>query len=142
MTKIEIEKPNSYIANITVEEALAAIEKAVEIRGRDFVYGDEERVHIDDDPDNEHLVCVYTRTVGDEVKGSCIVGTALIDILGVDPKLLEGVYAASHVVMDKLGVRNYAAREVFSKAQIHQDNRETWGESYDAAKRYADHVGH
>ena len=126
---------NYELTKLTPKQALDALREAVETRSRDFVYDDTFRVHPDEHPSS--LVCVYTREEEGELKGSCLVGTALIDILGADATKIDKLYGPAYMALDAYGIQDITVRQIFAEAQIRQDERMPWGDAYDAAERYA-----
>lgn len=112
---------------ITVESMTAAMEKAVELRGADWVYPRDNLDWMDGSS------CVYVTTAG---APACIVGVAL-DILGIDMKNRSNG-SASEVLMtlDTL-VSDEAPGELaaaLDRAQLAQDTGQTWGEALMAYK--------
>jgi hypothetical protein len=112
---------------ITRDEFTAAMRKAVELRGADYVYPKDQpgftKAQVSafrSDP-----ACLYVNAVTGEP--ACLIGLALSII---DPALLEPVgtaIAPACRVLPELGV-DYDAAYAADAAQQEQDKGETWGE--------------
>jgi hypothetical protein len=120
------------IEDMTYDEAKEVLAKAVAIRGRDFVYPEDEKI--------QPTICSYTREVDGNIVGSCVVGVALIDVLGFDGDALVGNTFAANTLLDKYGytVKDEAVRTLFSVMQWKQDLGKPWGESFDLAIKETD----
>jgi len=121
---------------IDKDTALAALKRAVETQGRDFIYNTE---------GNEGM-CFYSVAAyrshrpqdydpaSPKAKTGCLIGVTL-DLLGVKYNKFED---RSVVNLDGVKERlTFAALEVLRYAQIEQDSGRPWGWAYDAAVRYA-----
>ena len=117
------------IRELTIPQALEALEKAVELRGKDFVYPDDEKIN--------GKTCQYTREVDGTKVGSCLVGVALIDVLGLPPEHMAGSTLSASAALTRLGVTDAGVRRVFGAAQGAQDDGRSWGTSLDLARAEA-----
>ena len=120
------------LQNLTYDQHKAALIKAVELRGNQFVYPKEER---------DGNSCMYTREVEGKRVGSCIVGVALIDVLGLeaDDYLIES-HAPADSLLSNLGVSNRAVLTMYSEAQYTQDLEGTWGGARDSGIEAGDYI--
>lgn len=109
---------------ITLEEMRGAVRRAVEERGRDFVYPWEWMEH---PPLCDTPCCVYRRKDGTP---SCIVGLA-VSYLRPDVVLEEFVLANAALI----GLADDSASKYAEVAQSEQDVGVSWGEALDAAER-------
>lgn len=113
----------------TLDDFTAAMEKAVADRGNDYVYPQ-------DRPGWSHgLMCVYSTQDGEP---ACIIGQALYNI---DPALMpdfaestEGEDAGAEYILESRREHFSGSEEDFSlllrsahKAQVSQDNGDSWG---------------
>ena len=138
------------LENLTLAEAIAALRAAVEVRGANFVYPEEEKFTptlMDGTVDpNQVSICMYTRGGEGEAEGklvgSCVVGVALIDVLGVDPERLAGLQASADVALEHLGITEHKViTRVYLRAQGNQDAGIEWGAAVeDALEHYADDI--
>lgn len=115
------------MTTITGKQALEALRKAVELRGADFIYPEEWRTE-------SHGQCRYVH----EGQPACIVGVAL-DTLGVN--LIGRANASADALLinpswSDVDVTLEATR-IFYRAQVTQDNRQTWGAALAAAEQAA-----
>ena len=117
------------LKDLTLEEGIAALKAAVLVRGETFVYPEEEKIESDGD-----TVCVYTREVDGKTVGSCLIGVALIDVLGMDPAKIDGLNDISYTAMARYGRDDFSLlNRVFREAQRNQDRGVAWGESVEHA---------
>ena len=124
------------LKDLTLTEAIDALNKAVDIRGVDFIYPESEKRAISAQDPN-YKACVYTREVDHKLVGSCIVGVTLIDVLGVDAEVLDAVYDSSGEALRIVGVNSVLISEIYRLAQIKQDQGHPWGVARDfALNRY------
>jgi hypothetical protein len=114
------------IANLTYDEAKNILAQAVAVRGEDFIYPEDEKI--------TPSTCAYTREVDGKLTGSCVVGVALIDIMGIDPTLIGGSTFSADVLLDRsFGVKNSSVRSLFASIQWKQDTGTAWGVALDQA---------
>jgi hypothetical protein len=117
---------------MTKTEALDALNKAVEVRGADFVYPEEEKA-VTDAKYPDIASCIYTRNVDGQTVGACLVGVALIDVLGLDSDVIKDIYDTSYIALHRADVDNILINRIYRAAQNKQDNGWTWGAARDFA---------
>jgi hypothetical protein len=115
---------------ITLSEMRAAIRRAVEERGADFVYPDEWKMS---ERPSTHAQCQYRRGDGTP---ACIVGLAM-SYLRPDVVLTE--FVSAHDVLGGHATRN--AIEFAANAQACQDDGATWGEALASAEDWVAETG-
>lgn len=108
---------------ITLEEMRGAVRRAVDERGRDFVYPWQWMRH---PPLCDTPCCVYKNKDGTP---SCIVGLA---VSYLRPNVVLREFEAAHEVLP--GLADDDATWYAQKAQGIQDQGGTWGEALDAAE--------
>lgn len=134
---------------ITAEQALDALEKAVALKGPDYVYTDQ-ATGIRADSEEWHGTGIGCRYAGPDGEPACIVGTALsiIDQAVFDVVRECEAEEGSFPVIDlcegtgdvPVVVAAADAVWVFRCAQVAQDGGATWGEALKAAREYATEI--
>lgn len=122
------------IGYLTAELAIELLEKAVDQRGRDYIYkGDEREMGVTP-------VCVYVESENDVLVPSCGVGLAL-HLGGVSTSDLDvnPAHTASQLVSDLMdqeiiGGADSIALQILNIFQSFQDRGRTWGHALDFAK--------
>lgn len=119
---------------LTVQVAIDLLKRAVDEKGRDYVYVDQH----DRLAGQGSTHCVNVVKVGGALVPSCIVGDTLVRH-GVAPRwfaFTNTIGAPAYEVIRTLRAREWLdvdddAVTLLSFAQRLQDNGETWGEAYD-----------
>lgn len=111
---------------ITFEQAVASLEKAVAAKGADFVY---EQIAVDDNTEDPTTMCMYFEPESGEP--SCIVGHVLADqgitlpVIGEDANADEDVH--SLVAKGRLHLDGDRTKQLLQRAQQRQDHGHSWG---------------
>jgi hypothetical protein len=119
---------------VNAEKALELLKLAIEERGEDFVYR----------PPSSDLSCSYLSE--DQTEPGCLVGLALhkngvsMDTLRSMDRYGMILGAASLVPANECRFTQHGI-ETLWRAQSRQDNQESWGAAYIAAKSYVENLG-
>lgn len=110
---------------ITLDEIRAAIKRAVEERGEDYVYPEEEKK---ENPIRHSMECQYRKADGTP---SCLIGLA---VYYINPDIVLPEFRGAWVALQEFADRD--AIDYAQAAQTVQDEGGTWGKAYHRAEEW------